>query len=535
MRRSYASDRRRRIRLFESLAQPDAASGLMEADDENEMTATERFLTACGGAPPLQLSVSGSAPEDCRTCTFDRPYLLVGRSPGCDVELPDPQVSFRHAYLQVISGRVLCVDLASRTGIHFSTGPADCRWMEPEESANIGPYSLQLRPRMEEGTGEPASAGIALPNPSFPLPEVTLEILNGRGMARGSRLWPIQREVSLAGWSRFCHLRLRHQRVSRVHASLVCTPDGVWLIDLLGRNGTRVNGEPITSHRLECGDRLEIGPFRLAVHYGPVESDHEMHAFSAWTTPGCSSKRLPDPSPSAQVEASVPPASYESSPPAESDDAPSAVRPNGTGLSEQFVLQLVNQFTAMHQQSMDQCREMMLLVMQGMMSLHQQQQDLIREELARVRQIDREFRELQQELLRRGTAPPPQSRLWLPELVSPSPPPDETTEPLEADAPESDRLPSPKPAAASPKETAETPHASDSCRNEATSAADGTRQEPPSETAHSDSGRPQQEQQEPRNPNIHIELHRRLAQLERERNSRWRKIMNFFSGATTGD
>src|SRR5690606_1311777 len=61
--------------------------------------------------------------------------------------------------------------------------------------------------------------------------------------------------------------RLPDPSVSRIHCAVVATPRGVWLVDLLSREGTRVRGEPVQFTRLEEGDRFEVGIYRLRIRY----------------------------------------------------------------------------------------------------------------------------------------------------------------------------------------------------------------------------------------------------------------------------
>ena len=75
---------------------------------------------------------------------FQYPYAVVGRGEGCDIVLPDSKVSFRHAYFQVIEGRVFCVDLASRNGVAWPDGPRKYGWVPPNAPIEIGPYRLQV-------------------------------------------------------------------------------------------------------------------------------------------------------------------------------------------------------------------------------------------------------------------------------------------------------------------------------------------------------------------------------------------------------
>ena len=42
---------------------------------------------------------------------------------------------------------------------------------------------------------------------------------------------------------------------------------GLWLVDLLTPIGVLVNSEPVRFHLLEQGDRVQVGRFRLGIHY----------------------------------------------------------------------------------------------------------------------------------------------------------------------------------------------------------------------------------------------------------------------------
>ena len=56
--------------------------------------------------------------------------------------------------------------------------------------------------------------------------------------------------------------------VSRLHAVLIPTPEGLFIADLESTNGTWVNGEylnPDQRHRLMPGDRVELGLLVMAV------------------------------------------------------------------------------------------------------------------------------------------------------------------------------------------------------------------------------------------------------------------------------
>src|SRR5262245_64030883 len=72
------------------------------------------------------------------------PFALVGRADACDVTLTDAEVNPRHAWLQVVGGRVLAIDLGSRTGLGWpgnATGPG---WLDIGVPVRIGPFHLRL-------------------------------------------------------------------------------------------------------------------------------------------------------------------------------------------------------------------------------------------------------------------------------------------------------------------------------------------------------------------------------------------------------
>lgn len=63
-------------------------------------------------------------------------------------------------------------------------------------------------------------------------------------------------------------IRVEHASVSSHHAQFTLEAGGYVLRDLNSTNGTRVNGEPITMHRLEGGERIRFGRVEGVYHSG---------------------------------------------------------------------------------------------------------------------------------------------------------------------------------------------------------------------------------------------------------------------------
>src|SRR5206468_6295947 len=69
----------------------------------------EDFLAACGATGPLRLSVEHPGGAD--QYLLQQPFAVVGRDPRADLRVADSNAARRHLYLQVLCGRLLCLDL----------------------------------------------------------------------------------------------------------------------------------------------------------------------------------------------------------------------------------------------------------------------------------------------------------------------------------------------------------------------------------------------------------------------------------------
>lgn len=226
------------------------------------------FREAVGIPRPIQLSVVRPPDGVPEIQTLEFPFGVLGRGEDCDIRLESSRVSFRHAYLQGIFGRLCCIDLGSRNGTRWSTGPAPWGWLSPGETLSLGPYDAELT---ENSLPQslPEMPGKFSPldryqNQFGPLPVVDLEFLHDKAP---QPTWSVNRVITLVGRSPQCKLRFETKNISTVHCSLVLTPKGLWVVDLLGRDGTIVNGESVRCAPLKNDDELTIGKYRIAVRY----------------------------------------------------------------------------------------------------------------------------------------------------------------------------------------------------------------------------------------------------------------------------
>src|SRR5262249_51488732 len=81
-----------------------------------------------------------------RRVELDRPRLLIGREPTCDICLPHPGVSRRHAQLQrTDQDRWLLQDLRSRNHVYVDNRQVQQVVLEPRKPFRIAEYWLVLQ------------------------------------------------------------------------------------------------------------------------------------------------------------------------------------------------------------------------------------------------------------------------------------------------------------------------------------------------------------------------------------------------------
>jgi predicted component of type VI protein secretion system len=91
---------------------------------------------------------------------LQRPVLLIGRHPECDVRLDLPKISRRHCCVALAYDRVMIRDLGSRNGLRVNGRRVDEAQLHPGDEVAIGPILY----RMEE-LAPPPPPPAAQPHP----------------------------------------------------------------------------------------------------------------------------------------------------------------------------------------------------------------------------------------------------------------------------------------------------------------------------------------------------------------------------------
>jgi pSer/pThr/pTyr-binding forkhead associated (FHA) protein len=353
----------------------------------------EAFRTACGASGPLSLLVEQGKGPETGFCFLRQPFALVGRNTVSDVVLNDKRVSRRHAYLQILGGALFCVDLNSHTGTHWQDGSRLAGWLLPMESIRLGGYALRLL--AESSAENPFQALNPMAARCLEKPSVTLQFLSGR---KSQPELSVDRMLVLMGTSSCCKVRLHDPSVAPVHASLVSTPEGAWVVDLLSLTGLKINGQKARLARLEDGDELQIGTFTMRVRC------QRAAGFAMQPTPtgfergvakngSVRNDQITDLAVGV-IGKEITPATAPERPQSLQNPVDNSAR----AMLESVFFPMVQQFSAMQSQMFDQFQQAMVLMFQMFGTLQKEQADVVRSEMNRIQELTREIQALHADL-----------------------------------------------------------------------------------------------------------------------------------------
>jgi pSer/pThr/pTyr-binding forkhead associated (FHA) protein len=195
---------------------------------------------------PITVVVRSSAGES-PSLTFDGGRIVLGRSDGSDVRLPDPTVSQRHASIRAQGADYAIVDEGSTNGTWVGgvkLGPHTPRLVKSGDLVRVGRVWLELVIGHAPPTPDP---GLATRELALALVRRAMEATGDDTIAKvrvaegpdfGAEL-PLREEgrVYLIGRAERCDLPLADEDASREHASVVRRGQQIFLRDLASRNG----------------------------------------------------------------------------------------------------------------------------------------------------------------------------------------------------------------------------------------------------------------------------------------------------------
>lgn len=206
---------------------------------------------------------------------------VLGSGTDADVVLHAPGIAPSHAHLDVkgssatislpnpanevtINGKPLTVPAEVKPGDLVTFAGVRVRIVAVEKAASAPPV-VKARDIDVDDDGR-TKVRMALPR----------FVLRGVSGVTFGKVFPIQGTVVI-GRQNECEIPIPSEEVSRRHAELRVTPDGIMVEDLGSSNGTYVNDKRITRQLMKAGDELRLDTIRFLL----LAPGQEMHQVSA--------------------------------------------------------------------------------------------------------------------------------------------------------------------------------------------------------------------------------------------------------------
>jgi pSer/pThr/pTyr-binding forkhead associated (FHA) protein len=191
--------------------------------------------------------------------TFDGGRVVIGRGPGCDLRLPDPSVSHRHATVRANGSEYALVDEKSTNGTFVGAtrlAPNTPRPLKHGELVRVGRVWLEIRIGQTPATRDLALAtrdlALALVSQAMRAlgQEAAAKVQVTAGKDAGASL-ALEEEgrIYLIGRDASCDLPLADTDVSRTHVHVARRGGTVLLRDLGSKNGARLGDARIPAER----------------------------------------------------------------------------------------------------------------------------------------------------------------------------------------------------------------------------------------------------------------------------------------------
>lgn len=210
------------------------------------------------------------------TITFDAPRIVIGRGDGCEIRLPDPSVSHRHASIRQRGSDYVVIDEGSSNGTFVGPvrlSPQAPRVVRSGDLIRVGRIWLELT----------VAQVLATQNPGLITKEIALALVASSLAADGELSAPrlfvtagpdIGKELALAEFDRpyvvgrlqAAELSLSDTDTSRRHVEVIRRGTQIFVRDLGSKNGAALNGvrlEPNRDTPWPANARLTLGETEL--------------------------------------------------------------------------------------------------------------------------------------------------------------------------------------------------------------------------------------------------------------------------------
>src|SRR6185436_5172922 len=234
--------------------------------------------------------------QEVRTHEVRTSHFTIGSADDCTVRAKSTNLAPLHATVLTEDGQAVIAASPGLT-VRVNGQPTERCRLASSDVVRVGPITFSLEVVLSEPTRpvavEDDSDRTAAPGTMAPASVLfSVDVIHPQvGLAR----YDLGAGSATLGRSRESALVLDDPAISRQHALLVVSADGVMVRDLGSAGGTFLNGRRISEEYLKMGDVLGMGSFTIVVRAAPAP----IHSVSA--------QPLPNEEPTADVATSAAP------------------------------------------------------------------------------------------------------------------------------------------------------------------------------------------------------------------------------------
>jgi NHLM bacteriocin system ABC transporter ATP-binding protein len=239
------------------------------------MTDVSRFPELAGRTCVLRITTAVSPHQTGEEIRVDRP-VTIGRDPTCEVTLDDPSVSRRHARVEPDGDDLKVVDLGSGNGVWVGTERVSDARLPPGGRFRIGAtvfeYAAAAPPDPVDVPDAPTIVSFAPAEmrPVAAAPSVAedfvLQVVDATESGLVGKEFVLHGQSAIFGRAPDSTIVLTERDISRKHARLDRTPEGMRLTDLGSSYGVWIGTRKVKTDLIEPGTRFRLGG-RLLIEY----------------------------------------------------------------------------------------------------------------------------------------------------------------------------------------------------------------------------------------------------------------------------
>lgn len=216
-------------------------------------------------APVLVVHENG---QPARALTSCAPTIVIGRDQDCDLVLPDPGVSERHAVIKAVGDKHILDDLDSDGGVFVDGRRVEFHVLKPGDFLQIGAFHIEYLEQEADATAMSKDRPVGWKMDAMTYREL-VERQGGIRPDAGRRLAAaiISEDDVTQSWRPDERMVFGYEGVPV--EGLGAGAEVIWngrahVISRLGwRSSLSINGQVVDSHVLVSGDRFQVGKSRF--------------------------------------------------------------------------------------------------------------------------------------------------------------------------------------------------------------------------------------------------------------------------------